>query len=157
MPAQSSASTGAPVHLRSPADAIRLGIGMVHQHARLADNLTVVENVVIGAEPVRAGRLDLARAARDIAAIAVRAGLAIDPGARVERLSVGERQRVEILKVLYRGARILVLDEPTAVLAPARGARAGGRSARPCRRRLRGRVHQPQARRGARASPTGSR
>jgi simple sugar transport system ATP-binding protein len=109
---------GQPVRLRSPADAIRLGIGMVHQHARLADNLTVAENVVVGAEPVRGGRLDHARAARDLAELAAGSGLAVDPGARVERLSVGERQRIELLKVLYRSARILVLDEPTAVLAP---------------------------------------
>jgi simple sugar transport system ATP-binding protein len=109
---------GRAVRLHSPADAIRLGIGMVHQHARLADNLTVAENVVIGAEPGRVGLLDSSRAAQAIAALAARSGLAVDPDARVERLSVGERQRVELLKVLYRSARILILDEPTAVLAP---------------------------------------
>jgi simple sugar transport system ATP-binding protein len=109
---------GRAVRLRSPAAAIRLGIGMVHQHARLADNLTVAENVVIGAEPVRGGRLEVGRAVRDVAALAARSGLALDAGARVERLSVGDRQRVELLKVLYRRARILILDEPTAVLAP---------------------------------------
>jgi general nucleoside transport system ATP-binding protein len=110
---------GRNVRLRSPADAIRLGIGMVHQHARLADNLTVVENVVIGAEPMRGIALDLTRAAGELAGLAARYGLSLDPHVRVERLGVGERQRVEILKVLYRQARILVLDEPTAVLVPA--------------------------------------
>jgi general nucleoside transport system ATP-binding protein len=106
------------VRMASPADAIRLGIGMVHQHVKLADNLTVVENVILGAEPVRGVRLDTARAAADLAALAERYRLPLDPGARVGTLSVGQRQRVEILKVLYRGATILVLDEPTAVLVP---------------------------------------
>ncbi|GGM02332.1 ABC transporter ATP-binding protein [Nakamurella endophytica] len=102
----------------SPADAIAAGIGMVHQHFMLADNLTVWENVVLGAEPTSSGRLDGARARRDIEAIAQRYGLGVDPRALVEELGVGARQRVEIIKVLYRGARILILDEPTAVLVP---------------------------------------
>jgi simple sugar transport system ATP-binding protein len=109
---------GEAVRMASPADAIRLGIGMVHQHQKLADNLSVVENVIIGAEPRSGVTLDLDRAARDLGAIAERYGLPIDPRARVESLGVGLRQRVEILKVLYRGAGILVLDEPTAVLVP---------------------------------------
>ena len=109
---------GEAVRMASPADAIRLGIGMVHQHQKLADNLSVVENVIIGAEPRAGITLDLDRAARDLGAIAERYGLPIDPRALVETLGVGLRQRVEILKVLYRGASILVLDEPTAVLVP---------------------------------------
>ena len=102
----------------SPADAIAAGIGMVHQHFMLADNLTVWENVVLGSEPVSGGRLDGAKARADIAEIGRRYGLYVDPKALVEELGVGARQRVEIIKVLYRGARILILDEPTAVLVP---------------------------------------
>ncbi len=102
----------------SPADAISAGIGMVHQHFMLADNLTVWENVVLGSEPVSGGRLDGARARADISEIGRRYGLYVDPKALVEELGVGARQRVEIIKVLYRGAKILILDEPTAVLVP---------------------------------------
>ena len=110
---------GRVVHMASPAHAIAFGIGMVHQHLMLADNLTVLESIVLGSEPIgRAGRLDLGKAAASIAAIAERYGLPLDPSARVGDLSVGGRQRVEIVKVLYRGARILILDEPTAVLVP---------------------------------------
>ncbi len=102
----------------SPADAIQAGIGMVHQHFMLADNLTVWENVVLGAEPVSGGRLNEAKARADIAEIGRRYGLTVDPNVLVEELGVGARQRVEIIKVLYRGAKILILDEPTAVLVP---------------------------------------
>src|SRR6195952_2711685 len=102
----------------SPADAIAAGIGMVHQHFMLADNLTVWENVVLGSEPVSGGRLNGAKARADITEIGRRYGLYVDPKALVEELGVGARQRVEIIKVLYRGARILILDEPTAVLVP---------------------------------------
>lgn len=102
----------------SPADAISAGIGMVHQHFMLADNLTVWENVVLGSEPVSGGRLNGAKARADITEIGRRYGLSVDPRALVEELGVGARQRVEIIKVLYRGARILILDEPTAVLVP---------------------------------------
>ena len=106
---------GQPVVLASPADAIQRGIGMVFQHFQLADNLTVLENVVLGAEK-RHGIGDAAR--REIARITQAYGFALDPDELVETLGVGERQRVEILKVLYRGARIIILDEPTAVLVP---------------------------------------
>ena len=106
---------GAEVTFHSPADAIAVGIGMVHQHFMLADNLTVWENIVLGAEAL--GRLD-ARARARIDDLARRYGLLVDSGALVEILGVGARQRVEILKVLYRGAKILILDEPTAVLVP---------------------------------------
>lgn len=109
---------GREVRFSSPADAIALGIGMVHQHFKLADNLTVLENVVLGAEPRAGIRLDFASARARIGAIAESYGLDVNPDALVEDLGVGERQRVEILKVLFRGARILILDEPTAVLVP---------------------------------------
>jgi ABC-type uncharacterized transport system ATPase subunit len=102
----------------SPADAIAAGIGMVHQHFMLADNFTVLENVILGSEPTRGGRLDFATARRRIEEISQSYGLRLRPGDLVEHLGVGDRQRVEILKVLYRGARILILDEPTAVLVP---------------------------------------
>jgi general nucleoside transport system ATP-binding protein len=109
---------GEEVRFRSPKDAIGVGIGMVHQHFMLADNFTVLENVVLGAEPSRRGLLDSRAARRRIEELARAYGMEIDPDALVETLAVGDRQRVEILKVLYRGARILILDEPTAVLVP---------------------------------------
>jgi general nucleoside transport system ATP-binding protein len=109
---------GREVTFRSPTDAIEAGIGMVHQHFMLADNLTVLENVVLGSEPRKGLRLDFAAARRRIAEIGATYGLEVDPDRLVEELGVGDRQRVEILKVLYRGAQILILDEPTAVLVP---------------------------------------
>ncbi|MEU7691850.1 ABC transporter ATP-binding protein [Microbispora hainanensis] len=110
---------GAPVGFHTPADAIAVGIGMVHQHFMLADNLTVLENVVLGSEPRRGGlALDFAAARKKIKEISDAYGLGVQPDVPVEDLGVGDRQRVEILKVLYRGARILILDEPTAVLVP---------------------------------------
>lgn len=110
---------GSPVSFHTPADAISAGIGMVHQHFMLADNLTVLENVVLGSEPRRGGlALDFAAARRKIKEISDAYGLGVRPDVPVEELGVGDRQRVEILKVLYRGARILILDEPTAVLVP---------------------------------------
>ncbi|MEV5408891.1 ABC transporter ATP-binding protein [Thermopolyspora sp. NPDC052614] len=110
---------GVPARLRSPADAIAHGLGMVHQRFRLFPGLTVAENVVIGAEPVRRGlALDQAAARRRVADLGERYGLRVDPAARVGDLPVGVRQRVEILKALHREARILILDEPTAVLTP---------------------------------------
>jgi simple sugar transport system ATP-binding protein len=108
-----------PATFHSPADAIEAGVGMVHQHFMLADNLTVLENVVLGSEPTRGGGfIDFADARRRIREIGDTYGLDVDPDELVEDLGVGERQRVEILKVLYRGAKILILDEPTAVLVP---------------------------------------
>jgi general nucleoside transport system ATP-binding protein len=104
---------GRPVVLHSPADAIALGIGMVHQHFKLADNFTVLENVVLGAEPRKGLALDFAKARLRIVEIGRQYGLDVDPDALVRDLGVGDRQRVEIIKVLYRGARILILDEPT--------------------------------------------
>ncbi|WP_203975591.1 ABC transporter ATP-binding protein [Planotetraspora silvatica] len=110
---------GSPVTFHTPGDAISHGIGMVHQHFMLADNLTVLENVILGSEPRRGGvAVDFRAARKKIKEISDAYGLAIEPDLPVEELGVGARQRVEILKVLYRGARILILDEPTAVLVP---------------------------------------
>jgi simple sugar transport system ATP-binding protein len=109
---------GEVVDFQTPADAIAAGIGMVHQHFMLADNFTVLENVVLGTEPRAGAGLDFKAARAKIREISTRYGLGVDPDKLVDELGVGERQRVEILKVLYRGARILILDEPTAVLVP---------------------------------------
>jgi general nucleoside transport system ATP-binding protein len=109
---------GKQVSFSSPSDAIAVGIGMVHQHFMLADNLTVLENIVLGSEPTRGGVLDSRAARRRIREISDSYGLDIEPDVLVEELGVGDRQRVEICKVLFRGARILILDEPTAVLVP---------------------------------------
>jgi ABC-type uncharacterized transport system ATPase subunit len=100
------------------ADAIASGVGMVHQHFMLVPTLTVTENVTLGAEITRRGQLDLAKARQDVQALVDRTGLVVPVEHRVAELTVGEAQRVEILKTLYRGARILILDEPTAVLSP---------------------------------------
>jgi simple sugar transport system ATP-binding protein len=102
----------------STAQAIAAGVGMVHQHFMLVPTLTVAENVVLGVEPTTGLRLDRAEAERALAALARESGLACEPGRLVRDLSVGEAQRVEILKALHRGARLLILDEPTAVLSP---------------------------------------
>jgi general nucleoside transport system ATP-binding protein len=104
-----------PAHFHTPQRAIAAGVGMVHQHFMLADNLTVLENVTLGAEKVAGIGSGAAAKIREISR---QYGLDIDPDALVEELGVGDRQRVEIIKVLYRGARILILDEPTAVLVP---------------------------------------
>ena len=106
---------GTTVTLSTPADAIAAGVGMVFQHFMLADNLSVLENVVLGAERVHGIGEEAAAAITEISS---RFGFGLDPHELVETLGVGERQRVEILKVLYRGARIIILDEPTAVLVP---------------------------------------
>ena len=109
---------GRPVVIRNSSAALELGIGMVHQHFMLIPPFTVLENVILGAEPVRAGVVALAQARARVARLAEQHGFDLDLDARVGRLSVGEQQRVEILKVLYRGAQLLILDEPTAVLVP---------------------------------------
>ena len=109
---------GKPLQLRSPADAIRAGIGMIHQHFMLVPTLTVAQNVALGQPSSRAPLLDLARVAARIRELAEEYGLKVDPRAFVWQLSVGEQQRVEIMKALYRGARLIILDEPTAVLTP---------------------------------------
>jgi len=110
---------GQAVRFHRPADAMRHGFGMVHQHFMLVDTLTVAENVVLGREPrSAAGALRRAAAEHEVATLAERHRLPVDPRARVGGLAVGVQQRVEILKALHHGSRVLILDEPTAVLAP---------------------------------------
>ena len=111
--------SGKPVRLGTPSAAIDAGVGMVHQHFMLIPVMTVAENIVLAEEPTHAGGfLDLREANRRVSEISERFGLAVDPKATVQDISVGQQQRVEILKALYRNANILVLDEPTAVLTP---------------------------------------
>lgn len=107
---------GKPVALASPADAIRCGIGMVHQHFRLVPPFTVTENIILGLND--GALIDMKAAERKVAEVAAQYGLKVNPSAKVQQLSVGEQQRVEILSSLYRGAEVLILDEPTAVLTP---------------------------------------
>lgn len=109
---------GKPVRIASPGHAISMGIGMVHQHFMLIPVFSVAENIVLGREPGSAARLDMAKAVAGVREISERYGMHVDPTARVENISVGQQQRVEILKALYRGAELLILDEPTAVLTP---------------------------------------
>lgn len=109
---------GKPVTIRNPHDAIALGIGMVHQHFMLVDTMTVAENIILGAETGSAVNLDLDEANRNIRKLSDELKLDINPSAYIEDLSVGQQQRVELLKALYRNADLLILDEPTAVLSP---------------------------------------
>jgi simple sugar transport system ATP-binding protein len=109
---------GQPVHISSSHRAIELGIGMVHQHFMLIPEFSVIENVVLGLHTGRSPLLDLQSAARRLEELSIRYGLHVEPWAMVKDLSTGERQRVEIVKALYRGAHLFVLDEPTAVLTP---------------------------------------
>jgi len=110
---------GKPVSIGSPREAIKQGIGMVHQHFMLIPVLTVAENIVLASEPTHAGvLLDYDAAVRRVRELSEQFGLAVDPEAHVQDIGVGQEQRVEILKALYRGAQILILDEPTAVLTP---------------------------------------
>jgi simple sugar transport system ATP-binding protein len=109
---------GKVVNFKTPNDAIDAGIGMVHQHFMLADNFTVLENIILGSEPRHGVTIDFAVARKKIVEMAAQYGLEINPDVLVEELGVGQRQRVEILKVLFRGANILIFDEPTAVLVP---------------------------------------
>ncbi len=109
---------GKKIEMNNPRDAIAAGIGMVHQHFMLVQPFTVTENIVLGTEPVKGVKLDMETARKNVVEISERYGLAIDPDARIEDISVGMQQRVEILKALYRGAETLILDEPTSSLTP---------------------------------------
>src|SRR5215468_4674506 len=109
---------GEPREIHSPHDAIALGIGMVHQHFMLVDTMTVAENIILGAEPGSVASVDFRNAEKRIDALSKELRFSLDSHAMIESLSVGQQQRVELMKVLYRDARILILDEPTAVLTP---------------------------------------
>ncbi|MFC3882511.1 ABC transporter ATP-binding protein, partial [Bacillus songklensis] len=109
---------GQEVKITDPNVANRLGIGMVHQHFMLVQNFTVTENIILGSEPTKGGKINIKDAAKTIEALSKQYGLAVDPYAKIEDISVGMQQRVEILKTLYRGAEILIFDEPTAALTP---------------------------------------
>ena len=110
---------GKEVQFSSPKNAIEMGIGMVHQHFMLVDNFTVTQNIVLGQETTKAcGVMDMKKARQEVLRIVEKYGLEVDPDAYISDISVGMQQRVEILKALYRGGDILILDEPTAVLTP---------------------------------------
>ncbi|HFI0403134.1 TPA: ABC transporter ATP-binding protein [Streptococcus suis] len=113
------AINGEVVTIDSPSKAAHLGIGMVHQHFMLVDAFTVAENIILGSETTKGGVIDLKKAIAEIKELSERYGLEVDPTAKVADISVGAQQRVEILKTLYRGADLLIFDEPTAVLTPA--------------------------------------
>ena len=108
---------GERTDFKSPKEALGAGVGMIYQHFRLVPNLTVAENIALG-HPDTGTRLDHKKIHRDAIELGERYGLPVDPTARIWQLSVGEQQRVEILKLLYRNAKVLILDEPTAVLTP---------------------------------------
>jgi len=111
---------GKKVNIKGPSDAIAMGIGMVHQHFMLVHNFTVAENIILGSEPKSAFglKIDYKKAIRDVKELADKYGFNVDPNSIIEDITVGQQQKVEILKALYRGAEILILDEPTAVLTP---------------------------------------
>lgn len=109
---------GEPVKITNPNIANDLGIGMVHQHFMLVDPFTVTENIILGKEPSKAGKINLKDASKKVRELSERYHLSVDPDAKIKDISVGMQQRVEILKTLYRGAEILIFDEPTAVLTP---------------------------------------
>ncbi|MGE4585017.1 MAG: ABC transporter ATP-binding protein [Sphaerochaeta sp.] len=109
---------GKQVEIKNPNVATSLGIGMVHQHFKLVQNYTVTENIVLGMEPTKGRLLDLGSARKRVASLSEQYGLAVDPDSLIEHITVGQQQRVEILKTLYRNANIIIFDEPTAVLTP---------------------------------------
>src|SRR5699024_8764236 len=109
---------GEKVNITNPNVATDLGIGMVHQHFMLVDTLSVTENIILGSEPTSIGRINLKQAEKEVQALSDTYGLRVDPTAKIGDISVGMQQRVEILKTLYRGANVLIFDEPTAVLTP---------------------------------------
>ena len=106
------------VKITNPNVANHLGIGMVHQHFKLVENFTVTENIILGSEPLKGMVLDIDKAAKRISELSKHYGLNVDPHAKIEDISVGMQQRVEIMKMLYREAEVLIFDEPTAVLTP---------------------------------------
>ena len=109
---------GVKVEIRDPNDANALGIGMVHQHFKLVECFTVLDNIILGVEPNRMGFLQKQQARQRVLALSEQYGLQVDPDARIEDITVGMQQRTEILKMLYRDNDILIFDEPTAVLTP---------------------------------------
>lgn len=109
---------GKKVNITDPNVATRLGIGMVHQHFMLVENYSVTENIILGNEPTKNGKIDIRKAEREVQELSDRYGLKVDSTAKIRDISVGMQQRVEILKTLYRGANVLIFDEPTAVLTP---------------------------------------
>ena len=109
---------GVKVEIKDPNDATALGIGMVHQHFKLVDIFSVIDNIILGAEPARYGFLTKTEARKKVMALSEKYGLKVDPDAKIEDITVGMQQRVEILKMLYRDNEILIFDEPTAVLTP---------------------------------------
>ncbi|MGL4662465.1 MAG: ATP-binding cassette domain-containing protein, partial [Culicoidibacterales bacterium] len=110
--------SGVPVKISSPNVATKLKIGMVHQHFKLVDEFTVTENIVLGSEPTKGLVMSLDEASKKIAQLSKQYGLDVDPTAKIKDITVGMQQRVEILKMLYKDADILIFDEPTAVLTP---------------------------------------
>ena len=139
---------GRPLPPGNPRAALKAGVGMVHQHFTLADNLTVLENIMVGTRPLASLSSGRGEARARIGDLARRFGLEIDPDARVGDLAVGQCQRVEILKALYRDARVLILDEPTAVLTPQETEALFRTLKLAVAEGLADRFHQPQARRG---------
>ncbi|MBQ1305773.1 MAG: ABC transporter ATP-binding protein [Erysipelotrichales bacterium] len=109
---------GKPTKVRGPREATALGIGMVHQHFQLVENYTVLKNIILGQESMKGPFLDLASARKKVVELSEKYGLQVDPDALISDITVGQQQRVEILKMLYRNAEILIFDEPTAVLTP---------------------------------------
>ena len=109
---------GKEVKFNSPKDSIRMGIGMIHQHFKLVPSLTVSENITLGLRPAGYPFVRRSEVNEEIRRLSIDYGLDVDPAARVDSLSVGEQQRVEIMKLLYRNSQLLIFDEPTAVLTP---------------------------------------
>ena len=109
---------GQPVQINNPNDATALGIGMVHQHFKLVEIFTVLENIILGVEPTQRGFLQTREAHKKLLELSEKYGLRVNPDAIIEKISVGMQQRVEILKMLFRDSEILIFDEPTAVLTP---------------------------------------
>ena len=138
---------GKEVVIRNPNDANALGIGMVHQHFKLVECFSVLDNIILGVEPNKMGFLQKAEARKKVMALSEKYGLRVDPDALISDISVGMQQRVEILKMLYRDNEILIFDEPTAVLNPAGNRRTDGDHARVQEGRQVHPVHYPQAQR----------